>query len=445
MNKKEMREVNVILDTNIIMNLPDCFYTFIPEEDDKQVNVVLNSVVIVELDNNKSGFSAKAVNSRLGSKVIDSILNMGGVIGKNCNLIIIHDSYGIDEKSYMGHDKIIIQTALDIKHNKCKESKLITNDRNVLILAKSMGLCAEMFKNDCADTSSIYEEVKRMNYSQLSDEQIQKLNEGKLKPEDLDLEMIPNEALIFNEKDVFIYKKGFLKREKYPKVATGIKPKNIEQQIFMTQIQDEDVRVAVSISKAGTGKSLIALACALEMVEQGLYDKVVVLKPTMAMSDEIVGFLPGEMREGKTYPLFENTFDALESIYNLKKSSFIKDGVKIKNDGFSIFEQLYELGKMDVKLLTHLRGCSKDRTIFILEEFQNLPVGSVKSTLTRFSDSSKAIVCSDIAQIDNRFLNENNNGVTLTVNALRGQEFFSFVNLKTSERGKVCDIISDLL
>ena len=86
MNKIDMREVNIILDTNIIMNLPDCFYTFVPEENDKHVNVILNSVVIVELDNNKSGFSAKAVNSRLGSKAIDSILNMGGVIGKNCNL-----------------------------------------------------------------------------------------------------------------------------------------------------------------------------------------------------------------------------------------------------------------------------------------------------------------------------------------------------------------------
>ena len=146
------------------------------------------------------------------------------------------------------------------------------------IKAKSKGIVAEEFKNDCADTTSIYEEIKSFKYSDLTDSKIQKLNENKLKPSDLDISMIPNEAIIFNDSDVFIFKEGKLNRSKYPKVATGIKPKNIEQQIFMNQIQDEDVRIAVSISKAGSGKSIVALACALEMVEQGLYDKVVILK-----------------------------------------------------------------------------------------------------------------------------------------------------------------------
>lgn len=444
MSKTEMREVNVILDTNILINTPECFYTFIPEEDNKQVNVILNSVVIVELDNNKSGFSAKAVNSRLASKSINKILDMGGVIGKNCNLIIIHNSYGIDEKSYMGHDKIIIETVLDVS-NENKDSKLISNDNNVLILAKSKGIVAETFKNDCVDTTSIYEEIKTKSYADLTDKQIQLLNEEKLKPSDIGLSMIPNEAIIFNENDIFTFKKGTLKRLQYPRIASGIKPRNLEQQIFMNQVQDEDVRIAVSISKSGTGKSLIALASALDMVDRGLYDKVIVLKSVTAMAQEEIGYNKGFVDTDKTYPHFENTFDALETIFNLKKSGFQKDGQKIQVDGFSIFEQLKEMGKMDVKTLTFLRGTSKDRTIFICEEFQNLPLNAVKSTLTRLSDSSKAILCSDIMQIDNKFLNEANNGATLLVDKLRGQEFFSFVNLKTSERGKVCDIISDLL
>lgn len=101
--------------------------------------------------------------------------------------------------------------------------------------------------------------------------------------------MIPNEAIIFGEDDIFKYKKGKLIRMEYPKVALGIKPKNIEQKIFMSQVQDEDVRIATSIAKSGTGKSIIALACALDMVEKGLYDKVIVLKSVTAMAEESLG------------------------------------------------------------------------------------------------------------------------------------------------------------
>lgn len=439
-----MTEKNIVLDTNILIGSPDCLITFIPDREDKQVNIILNTVVIVELDNNKSGFSAKAVGSRQASRKIKEVLSFGGVIGKNCNLILIEDSFGIDEKSYMGHDKIIIETAVNLM-KQGKEVELVTNDTNVEILAKAKGINSNPYKHELVDTTSIYEEVKSLKYSDLTDELIQKLNENLLTPEDINLKMIPNEALVLENSDIFKYKNGKLIRMDYPKPALGIKPKNIEQQIFMSHIQDEDVRIAVSISKAGSGKSVVALACALEMVEKGLYEKVVVLKPTIAMADESVGYLKGELREGKTLPLFENTFDSLEAIYNLKKSTFVKDGQKIKNDGFSIFEQLYETGKMDVKLLTHMRGTSKSNCIYILEEFQSLHLNAVKSVLTRLSDSSKAIVCSDISQIDNRFLNEKNNGVTLMVDKLRGQDFFSFVNLKTSVRGKVCDIISDLL
>ena len=438
-----MTEKNIVLDTNILIGSPDCLITFIPDREDKQVNIILNTVVIVELDNNKSGFSAKAVGSRQASRKIKEVLSFGGVIGKNCNLILIEDSFGIDEKSYMGHDKIIIETAVNlIKQG--KEVELVTNDTNVEILAKAKGINSNPYKHELVDTSSVYEEVKTFKYSELSNKLIQKLNENKLTPEDLGITMIPNEAIIFGEDDIFKYKKGKLIRMEYPKVALGIKPKNIEQKIFMSQVQDEDVRIATSIAKSGTGKSIIALACALDMVEKGLYDKVIVLKSVTAMAEESLGFLKGDI-DLKCHPYFENTFDALESIYNLKGSTFVKDGMKIKNDGYAIFEQLREMGKLDVKTLTFLRGTSKDRTIFICEEFQNLTLNAVKSTLTRLSDSSKAIICSDIAQIDNRFLNENNNGVTLLVDKLRGQEFFSYVNLKRSERGRVCDVISDLL
>jgi PhoH-like ATPase len=429
---------NLILDTNVLIENPNCFFMF-DICDNEELSIIINSIVIEELDNNKGGFSVKAVNSREASRNIKKIIDNNCYVSKNIKLIIVDNKFEVPDNAIMRNDKIIIETA-----KRYEKSELVTNDVNVQILGASYGVKVSYFKKGEADISSIYEEVKRINYDEEDADKIQILMEGKASPEDFNLTMILNEAVIFGEKDVFINKKGVLKRMKYPSGASGIKPRNIEQSIFAHYILDNDIKIVSSISKSGTGKSLIALAYALELVEKGVYDKVVVFKSITPLAGEDVGTLPGGINE-KTDCYFENTFDALECIYNVNKEVFYKDGVKIKNDGFAVFEQLKSLGKLDIKPLTFMRGTSKNKTIFILEECQNYTHVAVKSLLTRLGEGSKAIICADISQIDSQFLNEKNNGASLVLDKLRNQELFANINLKKSERSKICEMITNLL
>ena len=198
-------------------------------------------------------------------------------------------------------------------------------------------------------------------------------------------------------------------------------------------LNDPSVKLVALTGKAGTGKTLLALAAALSQVDD--YKHILLARPLVSLSNKDIGFLPGSAQE-KVAPFMQPLFDNL----NVIKNQFAPSSPDVKR-----LDDLQKAGQLTIEALAFIRGRSLSETYCIIDEAQNLTPHEVKTIITRAGEGTKVVFTGDIQQIDQPYLDSQSNGLVYMIDKMRDQELFAHVNLQKGERSALSELASNLL
>ncbi len=434
-----------ILDTNVILHDSSCIYQFGAND------VVIPVTVLEELDQFKKGSEMLNFHAREFVRTLDAIcgehLFNGGVpIGPGLGKITVKLDIPFDpdiQRSFSDNraDHHVLNIAYHAaKENPSKEIILVSKDVNLRIKAKSIGLPAQDYKSDqVKDITTLYT-GKRL-IEDVSENVLQHFFEQpfEIDPEMLALEREPvaNEYFILRNSTrsiLAVYDPGsrtIRKIEKNP--AFGIMPRNAEQTFALDALTNSNVQLVTLTGKAGTGKTLLALAAALHRKKN--YRQIFLARPVVPLSNKDIGFLPGDI-QSKLDPYMQPLFDNLSVIRSqYGKSESTRDTVN----------RLLEEQKLLISALAYIRGRSLVNIFFIVDEAQNLTPHEVKTIITRAGENTKVVLTGDIFQIDHPYLNTQSNGLSYLIEKMHGQKLYAHINLEKGERSELSELASNLL
>ena len=440
-----------ILDTNVLIHDPEAMFSF----DDN--DVYLPIYVIEEID------KLKEYNDRVGKSARETSRNIEKLRKeeKNSNLSLLeglknstggtfrivlgeNDSVNIpDSLNKNLTDNKIIGQALRIKNeNKKRKVILVSKDMNVRIKANVLGMETVDYVKDQIDINQLYEGWKEI---EISNDLFSLLEKAPIINWDLVLKEEPkaNELIRFknsNKEILTIYKKEREKLEKQVFADTkvwGVFARNTEQKQAMELLMDERIKLVTLVGKAGTGKTLLAIATALEqVVERKLYKKIFIARPIVPMGNDI-GFLPGTEKE-KMQPWMLPIYDNIEFLASNK-------GQTSSNEAEKVVAGLESLGLLKVEPLTYIRGRSIPQGFIIIDEAQNLTPHEVKTIITRVGKDTKIVFTGDPDQIDNPYLDANSNGLAYIAEKMKNEILVGHIRLVTGERSEISELASRLL
>jgi PhoH-like ATPase len=213
----------------------------------------------------------------------------------------------------------------------------------------------------------------------------------------------------------------------------GIQARNLEQKFAFDVLNDTDIKLVGITGKAGTGKTLLALASALKQSKQ--YKQILLARPIVALANKDIGFLPGTEKD-KVKPYMQPLFDNL----NVIKGQFPTNSMEARN-----IDEMQKNNQLIIEALAFIRGRSLTETFFIVDEAQNLTPHEIKTIITRSGEGTKIVFTGDIQQIDSPYLDMHSNGLAYMVDKMRGQNLFAHVNLVKGERSALAELAADLL
>ena len=433
-----------ILDTNVILHDYNSINNF------QEHDIVIPITVLEELDQFKKGQDQIHYNARQFIRIMDGLsgdkLVKGGVsvgTGKGKIRISTNHLHEPGVTAVFSEDKpdhrILSVAMYFTKRYASRQVVLVTKDINLRLKAKSIGVRAQDYFTDrIEDIRALYTGQRLLsNFSSEAIDSIYQNGQG------LDVDaasidnLLPNEYLILKnmQKSVLAYhnpgEKQVRRVEKLP--AYGITPRNAEQTFALHALMNPDVLLVTLSGKAGTGKTLLALAAALQMRQR--YQQIYLARPIVPLSNKDLGYLPGDIGQ-KLDPYMQPLFDNLNVIKNQYKEStkdFQRIGDMIDN------EKLY------ISPLSYIRGRSLERIFFIVDEAQNLTPHEVKTIITRAGEGTKVVFTGDPYQIDSPYLDAQSNGLTYLIDRMKGQEVYAHVTLAKGERSLLAELASDLL
>ena len=216
--------------------------------------------------------------------------------------------------------------------------------------------------------------------------------------------------------------------------AWGLRARNEEQRFAMELLMDEAVKVVTLVGGAGTGKTLLAIAAALEqVVERKKYKKIFIARPIIPMGKDL-GYLPGSEKE-KLKPWMQPIFDNIEFLSHTRG----------EKTGEKVVQGLEAMGLMKIEPLTYIRGRSIPAGFIVIDEAQNLTPLEIKTIVTRVGEDTKIVFTGDPAQIDNPYLDANTNGLTYLAEKLKNEKILGHMTLVKGERSEVAEIAAKLL
>ncbi|MFO7821982.1 MAG: PhoH family protein [Lentisphaeria bacterium] len=434
-----------VLDTNVILHDSTCLHQF------QEHDIVVPITVLEELDRFKKGndtlnFHAREFVRSLDSLSHGSLFNGGVKIGRNLGRISIKLESEFDPDLALSFtnpkpDHHILNIAYRLsKEQPAREVVLVTKDVNLRMKAKAAGLTAQDYTTDhVKDISALYK--GRRLIDDVSFELVQALYEDPYEIPAASLEQKqpfhPNEyAIVRNQKRSALarYDSEFNVMRRVDKVsAYGITPRNAEQTFALNALLDPAINLVTISGKAGTGKTLLALAAALQAKKE--YRQIFMARPIVALSNKDIGYLPGDI-QSKLDPYMQPLFDNLAVIRN-------QFGEKDKKN--KEISDLIEEEKLIISPLSYIRGRSLVKIYFIVDEAQNLTPHEVKTIITRAGEGTKVILTGDIWQIDHPYLDSHSNGLSHLIEKMQSQNIYAHINLEKGERSELAELASQLL
>ena len=340
-------------------------------------------------------------------------------------------------------DHRILATALWVRDNHPgRFTALVTKDINLRMKAKAVGMEAQDYLTDRVEEARIENAQKELQViDDMPSDILQKLAygpEGAVDWEDLfRTEPAPNQLYKFTWSGETICARYDAQRGRVTAVrkkeAYGIRPRNDEQRFALDACLNPEIQLVSLTGGAGTGKTLIALAAALEQARD--YDQIILSRPTVILGNQEIGFLPGDEKT-KMSPFLQPLMDNLGVIKSQFRPSS-KEALKL--DGFLKDEKLL------ITPLAYIRGRSLGKAFFIIDEAQNLTPHEVKTIITRAGEGTKMVFTGDIFQIDQPYLDQWSNGLTHLGEKMAGQRLFQHVFLRKGERSELSEIAAKLL
>lgn len=433
-----------VLDTSVLLHDYQSLTSFADND------VAIPITVLEELDNFKVGNDTKNFSAREVIRFIDKIANSGNLqdwislgagLGK-MKIVLDHNPQGLNaEKIFAAakNDHRIINAGLVLKETeKLKKVVLVTKDINLRIKAKSLGLDSSDYQTgkvdvEKVDVSSFYQ------IDEIASEVIEELfNSGHVEENGiLGKKKIANGYYILKngKTSTLAYvnpQKDRIERVDKP-FLYGIKAKNAEQAFAMHALMNPEIKLVALQGVAGTGKTLLALASALEQHDK--YQQIILARPIVPLSNKEIGFLPGDASD-KIGPYMEPLWDNLKFI----KSQFSEGDKKRR-----VILDMEREGKLLITPLAFIRGRSLSNILFIIDEAQNLTPHEVKTIITRAGENTKIVFTGDVRQIDTPYLDEHSCGLSYLIDRLKNQELFAQIKLEKGERSELANLANELL
>ena len=405
-----------ILDTNVLIHDPNALFNF---EDN---NIILPIYVVEEIDKLKRSEGEKGRNARVTARTIDELRKNGSLFkgvtlpkGGTFRVEIKGDYKNLPsflQKDVM--DNRILAVVIELSKEINEKVILVTKDINMRIKADALDIPVEDYETDTVSIDELYKG-----------------------------EVYPNECFKVKCEDrehlgIYNIDKKRIEKLTYADIELwGIRAKNSEQSFAVELLMNPEIQVVTLVGQAGTGKTLLALAAALEqVVERSIYKKIFVARPIIPMGKDL-GYLPGGEKE-KLRPWVQPIYDNFDFLASNKGNEDRKSGEK------AIFG-LEAMGLLKVEALTYIRGRSIPKGLLIIDEAQNLTPHEVKTIVTRAGEDTKIIFTGDPYQIDNPYLDANSNGLTYLAEKFKNEKISGHVTLEKGERSALAELAAKLL
>jgi PhoH-like ATPase len=439
--KKAVRKI-FVLDTSVILHDHNSINNF----DEHDIGIPIT--VLEELDNFKRGNDTKNFEAREFIRLIDKLsenhtlqewIPLEGEKKGKFKIVMGHDGLDINaEKVFQDKkaDHRILNSVLWLKKEEQAEVVLVTKDINLRLKGKALDIDSQDYQTGKIDIDGLYKGKEVIE--NLDSDFIRRLyTDGTIDDGGLLKTKINNHYYILkNGKSsslAFFNGESNLLHRVDKNYTYGVKPRNAEQTFAMHALLNPEIRLVTLQGVAGTGKTLLALASALE--QHKMYKQIILARPIVPLSNRDIGYLPGDANE-KINPYMEPLWD------NLK---FIMDQFKESEKKHKMIKQMRDDKKIVITPLAYIRGRSLANIFFIIDEAQNLTPHEVKTIVSRAGENSKIVFTGDINQIDTPYLDEKSNGLSYIIDRLKGNKLFAHVTLEKGERSELANLANDLL
>lgn len=432
-----MKTKTFVLDTNVLLHDPEAMVKFGRNE------VIIPVTVLEELDKMKRIPSDLGRNARAVFRMLDALHTMGegnlhtGIKLPNGPTVRIE----IELKPNNGYafslainDNKIILTAF-VLQDQGKKVVFVSKDFAARIKAEAIGLEAEDYENLKFAYDSIYRGIRRIETAKVDIDHFYKDGNLSLKVE----EPKPNEYFIMTspEHSSAVGKYDPVNRQIEPliknNVIWGIKPRNVEQKCAVDLLLRDDIKLVSLVGQAGTGKTLLALACALRKVfDESQYTRILVSRPVIPLGRDI-GYLPGT-KEEKLFNWMQPIYDNLE---------FLCDSTG--HESSETLRWVMDSKKIEMEAVSFIRGRSLPKIFMIIDEAQNLTPHEVKTIISRAGEGTKVVLTGDPTQIDNPYLDKDSNGLTYVVGRFSDHRIYGHVYLEKTERSELAALAAEML
>ncbi|HVV02407.1 MAG TPA: PhoH family protein [Verrucomicrobiae bacterium] len=435
---------NYILDTNVLLHDPESLLRF------EENHVLLPIEVIEEIDRFKRESSELGQNARAVSRMLDGFRNAGSLsegvaLPNGGRLRIVLHKNGVEKNgkalfSTDSMDNRILTLAASIKKAQPRaQTVLVSKDINLRIKADALGLLAEDYENDRVHIKDLYTGMIEV---MMAPEKMAKFRaNGELELEN-GKRYFPNEYCTLmdetNPKRTALAKVDASGHKLVQIIdcregVWGIKPRNREQHFGFDALLDDRIKLVTLMGKAGTGKTLLAMAAGLKRtVMDREFRRLVVARPTISMGKEL-GFLPGSLEE-KLAPWMQPIHDALEMLGDLNM------GHEHRRSG-----DLLRSGSIVVEALSYIRGRSIANQFMVIDEAQNLTPLEAKTIITRVGNGTKVVFTGDPYQIDNPYVDSSSNGFNYIVSRFRAEPIAAHIEFQKGERSELAELAANIL
>lgn len=432
-----MTKKTFVLDTNVLLHDPEAILKF------PRHNVVIPVTVLEELDKMKRLPSDLGRNARLVFRFLDSLTSLGkgdlhrGVTLENGATVKIQLEIKTDYThgfTLSLNDNRIIMAAFFL-HDKGEKVVFVSKDFAARIKAEAIGLEAQDYENLKYSYASMYKGIRRVELSKHEIDVFYKdggvpLGGSEYRPNEYCILLSPEHSSAVGKYDI---SKGMVEPLLKANNIWGIKPRNVEQRCAMDLLLRDEVKLVTLIGQAGTGKTLLALACGLRKVfDEGGYSRILVSRPVVPLGRDI-GYLPGT-KEEKLFNWMQPIYDNLEFLCDSSGS-----------EASETLRWVMESKKIEMEAVTYIRGRSLPKMFIIVDEAQNLTPHEVKTIISRAGEGTKVILTGDPTQIDNPYLDKDSNGLTYTVGRFSEHKLYGHVFLEKTERSELAALAAEIM